>query len=112
MKTNVTKGACIRSERMPKAAFPNVRFSVGELYLFHETDPRCPQQSSLWGIFDRTDSRGLRLESATKDLLRFEHPCRLPAAYRYCRRATRAELRDYIYNLACEEYGGPYIPGH
>jgi len=95
---------------MPKAAFPNLRLAVGELYLFHETDPRCPQQSSLWGIFDRIDDRGLRLESATKDLLRFECPCRLPATYRYCRRATRAELRDYVYNLACEECSGPCTP--
>lgn len=77
--------------------------AVGELYLFHRTDERCPADSSLWGIVDRSDAREIRLESSSIDLQRFRlhHP--LPEEYRYCRLATRAELRDYVWNLAWAE---------
>ncbi len=77
--------------------------AVGELYLFHRTDERCPPDGSLWGIVDRSDAREIRLESSSSDLLHFRlyHP--LPEEYRYCRLATRSELRDYVWNLARTE---------
>ena len=30
-------------------------FKVGEVYLFHTDDPRCPDAESLWGLYDRHD---------------------------------------------------------
>lgn len=51
-----------------------------ELYLIPPPDPLCPAASSLRGIFD------------------LWHP--LPEEFVFCRRATRSELRDYVFNLA------------
>ena len=76
-----------------------VAFESGELYLFHRTDPGCPRQGSLYGIYDkRIDSR-IFLESSSRDMRKFRIWHLLPASYRYCRLATRAELRDYMYNM-------------
>ena len=73
---------------------------IGELYLFHTDDPVCPAESSLWGVFDRWEGAQIRLETDSADLLRFRFGEPLPPAYRYRRLSTRAELRDYSYNLA------------
>lgn len=79
-------------------------FQSGELYLFHDKDPDCPAESSLWGIYDRTEAGRLYLESSC---CLHPHGFRkwhvLPGFYRYCRQATRSELRDYICNLIFEE---------
>ena len=58
---------------------------------------------ALWGVYDRTTSGAVRLETSSRDLcgFRFWHP--LPAAYRYARLATRSELRDYTAALAFYE---------
>ncbi len=73
-----------------------LRFRTGEVYLFHPSLPHCPTKSSLWGVFDRTSSGVIPLESSSRDLQSFRlwHP--LPAQYRYCRLATRTELREYV----------------
>ncbi|MBP3356613.1 MAG: hypothetical protein J6K95_05585 [Rikenellaceae bacterium] len=78
---------------------------AGELYLFHPSDPACPDASSLWGMFGTRDLRGtLRLESASADLFRFRFGVELaPREYPFCRLASRDELRDYCYNLAVYE---------
>ncbi len=78
-------------------------FIQGELYLYHPSDPRCPASGSLWGVYDRTTSGAVRLETSSRDLcgFRFWHP--LPAACRYARLATRSELRDYTAALAFYE---------
>ena len=78
-------------------------FESGELYLFHPTDPSCLASESLWGLFDKAAEGRLFLESSSSDLLCFDlwHP--LPAEYRYGRLATRAELRDYAFSLACAQ---------
>ncbi len=78
-------------------------FCDGELYLFHSANPICPAMSSLWGIFDRVESGVIYLESSSRDLQRFRlwHP--LPAQYRYCRLATRMELKDYVSALMWHE---------
>lgn len=74
-------------------------FVIGELYLFHPTKKYCPSHSSLWGIYDRTEDGIIYLESSTLDLRHFSIWHRLPEEYRYSRRATRLELRDYMYNM-------------
>lgn len=76
---------------------------VGELYLFHRTDPHCPPATSLWGVFDRDDDERLHLESSSSDLHSFRRWHTLPEAYRYRRLATREELRDYTWSLACAD---------
>ena len=75
------------------------RFIIGDLYLFHPTKKYCPSRSSLWGIYDKMEDGIIYLESSTLDLHHFSIWHRLPDGYRYTRRATRRELRDYMYNL-------------
>lgn len=74
-------------------------FVIGDLYLFHPTKKYCPSRSSLWGIYDKIEGGIIYLESSTLDLRHFSiwHP--LPSEYLYSRRATRRELRDYMYNM-------------
>ena len=75
----------------------------GELYLFHPTDRNCPAVTSLFGIFDKLADGILYLESSSSDLIHFRLWHRLSGDYCCCRRASRSELRDYIFNLACYE---------
>lgn len=77
----------------------NTNFRIGDLYLFHSNNPRCPAKTSLWGFHNRTSKGIIYLEHSTKDLRHFRLCHRLPQYYRYCRLATRDELRDYMYNL-------------
>ncbi len=81
----------------------NQSFIPGEVYLFHRTDPECPADGSLYGIIDKETSDAIHLESSSSDLQTFRHWYRLAEDYRYCRMASRSELRDYIFNLACDE---------
>lgn len=74
-------------------------FVIGELYLFHTTKKYCPSRSSLWGIYDKTEDGVIYLENSSFDLIHFKLWHRLPYGYHYSRRATRQELRDYMYNL-------------
>ena len=74
-------------------------FVIGDLYLFHSTKKYCPSRSSLWGIYDKTEGGIIYLESSTLDLRHFSLWHRLPEEYRFSRRATRRELRDYMYNM-------------
>ena len=74
-------------------------FVIGDLYLFHSTKKYCPSRSSLWGIYDKTEGGIIYLESSTLDLRHFSIWHRLPEEYRFSRRATRRELRDYMYNM-------------
>lgn len=76
----------------------------GELYLFHPADHAYPAISSLFGIFDKSDSSILYLESSSSDFIHFRLWHRLPDDYCCCRRASRSELRDYIFNLASYEH--------
>lgn len=86
-------------------ALTHVALTCGEVYLFHRSDPRCPADSSLAGVFDTREKGRIYLESSTEDWIRYRkwHP--LPGGYRYCRLASRAELRDYAANLARYESG-------
>lgn len=83
--------------------FSGVHFTMGELYLFHPSDPTCPANGSLWGVFDKRSDALLYLESSSTDLIHFSRWHRLPDGFRYCRRATRSELRDYTGNLSWTE---------
>lgn len=83
--------------------FARVRFTMGELYLFHPTAADCPAEGALWGVFDKRSGDEILLESSSEDLHRFRTWHRLPDGYRFCRRATRAELRDYMFNLSLAE---------
>ena len=78
-------------------------FISGELYLFHPTDRSCSARGSLFGIFDKIADDILYLESSSSDLIHFRLWHRLPSGYRYCRHASRTELRDYIFDLALYE---------
>ncbi len=68
----------------------------GELYLFHRLSPACPTEESMWGVFHKFEAGTIHLESSSWNLHAFSLWHRLPDGYRYCRLATRAELRDYI----------------
>ncbi len=78
-------------------------FAVGELYLFHKTDSQCPEQESLWAIFDKREQGKIYLESCSSDLYLFEFWETLPAEFKFFRLATRDELRDYTANLASSQ---------
>lgn len=77
---------------------------TGELYLFHPIDRNCPAVTSLFGIFDKIADDILYLESSSSDFIHFRLWHRLSDDYCCCRRASRRELRDYIFNLACCEH--------
>lgn len=110
MKTSKRKLSFCRDFRCDSAIISNhkirhhqnlhsIKFLIGELYLFHPTKKYCPSQSSLWGIYDKTEDGIIYLESSTLDFHHFSIWHRLPNGYRYSRRATRRELSDYMYNL-------------
>lgn len=94
-----------RHKRFLSLSFPVFQsiFRIGELYLFHHNDPRCPAKGSLWGIFDRRELGCLYLESSSLDLQTFYPYHILPVGYRYCRLASRGELRDYLSGLIYSE---------
>ena len=75
----------------------------GELYLFHRIDRSCSSTGSLFGIFDKIADGIIYLESSSSDLIHFHLWHCLPDDYCCCRRASRRELRDYIFNLAYYE---------
>lgn len=77
----------------------DINLRIGELYLFHTDNPYCPSSSSLWGVYDKRSNHNVYLESSTLDLYHFRIWHKLPKCYRYCRCATRVELRDYMYNI-------------
>lgn len=80
-------------------ALRSQKFIIGELYLFHPEKKHCPAHDSLWGIYNSIDSGKINLESSSLDLRNFSKWHSLPSKYKYSRRATRTELRDYMYNL-------------
>lgn len=98
MKENHTAPATTRSAEPVSAPL-----LPGELYLFHRTDPQCPPETSLWGIFDRFDGERPYLESSSRNLQTFSRWHALPKDCRYRRIATRGELRDYMWGLACAD---------
>ena len=93
-----------QSIKTKTANIETLRLHIGDLYLFHPTNPRCPSTSSLWCIFDKRQNNRIYAESASRDLLTFRLWIALPTHYRYARRATRSELRDYIFNLSWFEF--------
>ncbi|MFR9506110.1 MAG: hypothetical protein SNI32_08535 [Rikenellaceae bacterium] len=94
-----------RQSIKPKTAnIETLRLHIGDLYLLHPTNPRCPSVSSLWCIFDKRQNNRIYAESASRDLLTFHLWLPIPTHYRYARRATRSELRDYIFNLSWFEF--------
>ena len=52
--------------------FGNIEFEIGEIYLFHKTDPDCPDDDdALWAVFGDRDANGIMLESCTDNLIDF-----------------------------------------
>lgn len=90
--------------QLDKHPFFMNRFSAGEVYLFHRTDPLCPAESSLWGVFDKRTENSIFLESSTRDLRYFRKWHKLPEGYCFSRLATRSELRDYTAGLQWFEF--------
>ena len=68
----------------------NQSFIPGEVYLFHRTDPACPADGNLYGIFNKETSDAIYLESSSSDLQTFRYWHRLVEDYRYCRLAARS----------------------
>lgn len=87
-------------------------FRSGELYLFHRSDARCPASGSLWGQYDRQSEGLLYLESSSADLRTFRLWHALPSGYRYCRPASRSELRDYFFALSWYQSRRAQPPAH
>jgi len=78
----------------------DMNFECGDVYLFNVDDPACLPKNSLWGLFDRISDNGvIRLEAATSDLTHFYIGYELPPHFRFCRHATRGELRDFAFNM-------------
>ncbi len=88
---------------MKRRTIDNALFHIGELYLFHHDNPKCPSSTSLWGMFDKALNNHIYLEHSTVDLSHFQLYHILPQQYIFYRRATRSELRDYMYNLGVWE---------
>ena len=80
-----------------------VHFACGELYLFSDVLRMRDPESCLWGVYDRTDSGRIYLEHMACDLTHIGHWLPLPSEYRYARRASRDELRDFFYLLGCDD---------
>lgn len=78
----------------------DVCFEVGELYLFHPSDPTCPADESLWGMGVSWTGCKLLFESASRDLTHFHYWQQEPLTILYYRKSDRGELRDYCYNMA------------
>ncbi|MBR5464730.1 MAG: hypothetical protein IKU77_02910 [Alistipes sp.] len=87
------------------SSFPIEEFDpvLGELYLFHTSDPACPSEECLWAVVAQYRAGRLVVESGTTDLSHFDCWFEVSSLYRYVRSATREELRDYSYNLAHAE---------
>lgn len=78
-------------------------FKNGEVYLLHANDPNCPSDGSLWALISESDEAALRVESCSSNLRTFTLWKPLPTKYKYCRLATREELREFISNYAYYE---------
>ena len=85
---------------MEKCTKSDQKFIVGEAYLF-----RCRHTPTIIGIFDKYQEGKIILESATytDNYRAFILSKKLPSGYEFWRKAYRAELRDYMYNLAVYE---------
>lgn len=81
----------------------NFNFKNGEVYLLHTDDPDCPSDGSLWVLISESDEDSLRIESYSSNLRTFTLWKPLPTKYKYCRLATRVELREFISNYAYYE---------
>ena len=45
------------------------KFRIGDVYLFHTTDPGCDSRTSLWGIVGNRDAENrICLETSSADL--------------------------------------------
>jgi len=76
-------------------------FKIGELYIFSTSEHWAKNDPLLWGIFDEQTPDGrIMLEASTRDFMNFILWKHLPPEYLYCRLATRAELRDFIFNIS------------
>lgn len=77
-----------------------MNFECGEVYLFSIDDPACPPENSLWGMFGHiSDTGSVWLEAATSDLICFRVGYELPPHFKFCRLASRGELRDFAFNM-------------
>lgn len=90
--------ACLSTRNLLSNYIAADKFTFGDVYLFHKTNPRCPAGSSLWGVFDKCLDGEVYLESCSTDNEEYHNWCRLPEGYMYCRLSTRSELRRYIFD--------------
>ena len=84
----------------PDMTIKNCKFRIGDVYLFHDTDPECQSRTALWGIVDKRSAEGrIHMEVFTPNLKNYRFWTLLPEKYRFCRLATREELRDFSFSL-------------
>ena len=76
-----------------------------ELYIFSRSNPPMPDGESLWGVFKQMRGSTVRLESCSSDLKEFRFWTDLPSEYRFCRRATAVEAREYGWGCCQFEIG-------
>ena len=79
-------------------------FIEGDVYLFSRDDELCRTINCLWGEFSKIENGAIYLNNISTDCEIFipgEH--RLPDGYRFYRRSTRAELRDFSFNKSSYE---------
>ena len=65
--------------------------------------PGCGIPSRAYGVFMTGLTPGIYLEHMACDLTPIGHWLPLPSEYRYARRASRDELRDFFYLLGCDD---------
>ena len=50
------------------------KFRIGDVYLFHTTDPGCDSRTSLWGIVGNRDAENrICLETSSADLRKYNY---------------------------------------
>ncbi|MCH5329562.1 MAG: hypothetical protein J1E04_01265 [Alistipes sp.] len=81
---------------------------TNELYLFF-AEERSGEPDSLWGVIDSFTPRGIRLESSSRDLRRFDKWRVLPPEYPLCRHATYAETLRYGISCGVAEERGQIL---
>ena len=81
-----------------------------EVYLFSRMKAPQSEPRPILGVVDRICNGAVRLESCTLDMQTFRLGAELPAEYRFCRRATTFESRQYGEHcilFQCRIYGVP-----
>lgn len=83
-------------------------FNFGECYQFSqnidiESDHSDYPKTSLYGIYDSLTLGFVTLEVATLDFIHYYNSYMVPQAYKYVQRMSRADIRDFAYNMGYKD---------